>query len=236
VLDEINRANMDAAFGQVFTALDASHPLVSLPFFDAPRRQLSVPGRFRIIGTMNTYDKNFLFRMSYALTRRFAMIPVDVPDNADQEGRDDEVEKLWEDLRTALKVKAERELSIVDLKAKYEKTLMEPLYGVLVTSIRANPVTTPHGLGRGIGFAQVAAALRHAVMSVELGVVSSSDTSAALDWATRGDIVPQLEGLPGTQLAAFAEWWAKEDGIQNMTTSISAVRDLTRGMQLFQTS
>ena len=33
---------------------------------------------------MNSYDKNFLFRMSYALTRRFALVEVDVPSPDDQ--------------------------------------------------------------------------------------------------------------------------------------------------------
>ena len=44
-------------------------PDVLMPFFDAARQRLTIPRRFRIIGTVNSYDKNFLFRMSYALTR-----------------------------------------------------------------------------------------------------------------------------------------------------------------------
>lgn len=38
-----------------------------------------IPKDFRIIGTMNTYDKTSLYEMSYAFMRRFAFIPVGVP-------------------------------------------------------------------------------------------------------------------------------------------------------------
>lgn len=234
VLDEINRANMDAAFGQIFTALDPEHPRISLPFFDPPRRSLTVPSRFRIIGTMNTYDKNFLFRMSYALTRRFALVPIDVPLNSDAVGRADEVTKLWSNLRAALKERCDRSYEIADLKAKYDATLMHPLYEVLTTAIRALPAEEPHGLGRGIGFAQIAAALRHAAMSIELGVVAAADTTGAMDWAVRGAIVPQLEGLPSSQLASFATWWSGNASIRDMKVSLGGIQDLTRGIQLFQ--
>ena len=234
VLDEINRANMDSAFGQIFTALDPEHPTMSLPFFDAPRRRLVVPNRFRIIGTMNTYDKNFLFRMSYALTRRFALVPVDAPANSDEDGRQDEVEKLWMNLQQSLKERCDLTYTVGELQAKYGDAVMRLLYDQLVTAIRAPGSTQPHGLGRGIGFAQIAAALRHAVMSLELGTVPSGDFIGALDWAVRGAILPQLEGLPSSQLGAFAKWWTTDANLQGMKVSLAGLDDLTRGLQLFQ--
>ena len=96
VIDELNRSNFDRAFGQLFTVLSGS-PVV-LPFrrkgqirpvslvpsgVDAPTESdpIRVPAGWRIIATMNVFDKNLLFEMSYALMRRFAFIEVGSPDD-----------------------------------------------------------------------------------------------------------------------------------------------------------
>jgi MoxR-like ATPase len=95
VIDELNRSNFDRAFGQLFTVLSGS-PVV-LPFKRAGQSQplsivpagmeppedtdvIRLPSSWRIIATMNVFDKNLLFEMSYALMRRFAFIEVGTPD------------------------------------------------------------------------------------------------------------------------------------------------------------
>jgi MoxR-like ATPase len=95
VIDELNRSNFDRAFGQLFTVLSGS-PVV-LPFKRAGQSQplsivpsgleappdtdvIRLPASWRIIATMNVFDKNLLFEMSYALMRRFAFIEVGTPD------------------------------------------------------------------------------------------------------------------------------------------------------------
>ncbi len=94
VIDELNRSNFDSAFGQLFTVLSGS-PVV-LPFrrkgqtrpvslvpagATAPEDSdpIRVPAGWRIIATMNIYDKNLVFEMSNALMRRFAFIEVGCP-------------------------------------------------------------------------------------------------------------------------------------------------------------
>ncbi|MGQ0432915.1 MAG: AAA family ATPase [Microthrixaceae bacterium] len=94
VIDELNRSNFDRAFGQLFTVL--SGQAVILPFkrggrvapislvppgVDAPQDTdaIKLPASWRIIATMNVFDKNLLFEMSYALMRRFAFIEVTCP-------------------------------------------------------------------------------------------------------------------------------------------------------------
>ena len=96
VVDEMNRSNFDRAFGQLFTVLSGS--AVVLPFKRLGRAQrisivpagvevpqdtdpIRVPPSWRIIATMNEFDKNLLFDMSYALMRRFAFIEVGTPDD-----------------------------------------------------------------------------------------------------------------------------------------------------------
>jgi energy-coupling factor transporter ATP-binding protein EcfA2 len=95
VIDELNRSNFDRAFGQLFTVL--SGQAVVLPFkrsgqtkplslvpsgVEAPDDTdvIRLPARWRIIATMNVFDKNLLFEMSYALMRRFAFVEVISPD------------------------------------------------------------------------------------------------------------------------------------------------------------
>ncbi len=89
ILDEINRANVDLCFGEVFTALDVSHrdevPILSesilnqfkdsYMFLSKYDGDLKVPYSYRIVATMNSYDKAMLYRLGYALLRRFVPVP-----------------------------------------------------------------------------------------------------------------------------------------------------------------
>ncbi len=105
VIDEINRAEIDKAFGELFTVLSGQR--VDLPYTvganrvrilpadtterwpsrldpdlrPAGRLRLRVHPQWRIIGTMNVYDKSSLFSMSLAFMRRFAFIDIGLPAN-----------------------------------------------------------------------------------------------------------------------------------------------------------
>jgi len=94
VIDELNRSNFDRAFGQLFTVLAGqavvlpfkrkgqTKPISLVPSGEEPPEKtdmIRVPANWRIIATMNVFDKNLLFDMSYALMRRFAFIEVGTP-------------------------------------------------------------------------------------------------------------------------------------------------------------
>ncbi|MEC1526119.1 AAA family ATPase [Neobacillus niacini] len=97
IIDEMNRADIDKAFGSLFSALTGD--AVTLPFTAESGEQVVIhpqtdegssavndfeyviPQDWRLIGTMNTFDKATLYEMSYAFMRRFAFIPVGVPKN-----------------------------------------------------------------------------------------------------------------------------------------------------------
>ena len=96
VIDELNRSNFDRAFGQLFTVLSGSpvvlpfkrrgqpDPLALVPTGVEPppnTEPIRLPRQWRIVATMNVFDKNLLFEMSYALMRRFAFIEVGTPDD-----------------------------------------------------------------------------------------------------------------------------------------------------------
>lgn len=93
VIDEVNRADIDKSFGQLFTLLSGQR--VQLPYsvdgneveivpgteFDGTldTHTFVMPESWRILATMNTYDKTSLYEMSYAFMRRFAFIDVPAP-------------------------------------------------------------------------------------------------------------------------------------------------------------
>ena len=95
IIDEINRADIDKAFGPLFSALTGDS--IKLSFKDSQGKSIEIipeeesgeninshqyiiPENWRIIATMNTFDKTSLYEMSYAFMRRFAFIPVVIPD------------------------------------------------------------------------------------------------------------------------------------------------------------
>ena len=83
LIDEMNRAEIDRAFGPLFTAISGEDEgTYSLDYLEgAPR--ITIPRRFRILCTMNDYDARFVNSMSGALRRRFARVLVLPPDNVD---------------------------------------------------------------------------------------------------------------------------------------------------------
>lgn len=102
VLDEINRAEIDKAVGELFTVLSGQQvdlpyriggsPVRLLPAREDPHPRNWVPDKatgeydyvvhpnWRILATMNVYDKSSLFGLSFAFMRRFAFVDVGIPD------------------------------------------------------------------------------------------------------------------------------------------------------------
>lgn len=98
IIDEINRSDIDKAFGQLFSVLSGDS--VDLPYeiekegveirwVEEPtdlqeiadsESIFPVTPSWRLIATMNTYDKASLYEMSYAFMRRFNFIHIPVPE------------------------------------------------------------------------------------------------------------------------------------------------------------
>lgn len=100
IIDEINRADIDKSFGQLFTILSGENITVELPYIDEYDNKISIKRfdgnvsfydeenatyyigkNWRIIGTMNYDDKDSLFDLSYAFMRRFMFIDINIPNN-----------------------------------------------------------------------------------------------------------------------------------------------------------
>jgi 5-methylcytosine-specific restriction enzyme B len=77
VIDEFTRAPVDAAFGSLLTTLSGGdHAILAVPTAGGALREVPIPPDFRIIGTLNSFDRHFLNQISEALKRRFDFIDV----------------------------------------------------------------------------------------------------------------------------------------------------------------
>jgi energy-coupling factor transporter ATP-binding protein EcfA2 len=97
VIDELNRADIDKAFGPLFTLLASTgadgKETVLLPYRQAGKNveigwaptvsqaktRYAITPAWRLLGTMNVSDKASLFQLSFAFLRRFAVIDVPLP-------------------------------------------------------------------------------------------------------------------------------------------------------------
>jgi MoxR-like ATPase len=83
VIDEFTRAQIDAAFGSLLTTLGGQRaPTLAVPTEDGGEQHVPLPRDFRLIGTLNSFDRHFLNQMSEAMKRRFAFIDILPPGRA----------------------------------------------------------------------------------------------------------------------------------------------------------
>jgi len=193
LIDEINRANMDRAFGEFFTVFGGEPGEWALPeallremevyeqrgkidrwgglLLEEWRRRsasgpLKVPEDFRVIATMNVFDRRYLFTLGYALLRRFAVVEVGNP------GGD------------ALKEVLQERCSEGGVLGE----LLE-LYGDL------------RGAGFELGAALLIDVAKIACELLGRGAEDREAARGAVDAAVKMVVVPQLEGLMPSQLA-----------------------------------
>lgn len=185
IIDELNRADIDRAFGPLFTLLNgdsASSRHSVLPYSDADGKPVSIKWadarrtdadytmtpNWRLIGTLNVADKSSLFQLSFAFLRRFAVIDVPLP------------------------------------PSDMYRTFIEGLFSELAPGSREQVVDAVHGAAFGprqIGPAIVADLgefVEKAIVPTAAGTPAYSDAIEALLVAFRILVVPQYEGAePG---------------------------------------
>ncbi|MCI0387902.1 MAG: CHAT domain-containing protein [Acidobacteria bacterium] len=136
VIDEINRAEIDKAFGELFTVLSGqradlhytveANKVSVLPYAGVkaedwiPNHGSGLSGydyvvhpNWRILGTMNVYDKSYLFAMSFAFMRRFAFVDIEMPDQKTYENLINE----WAEARQM------KDEQVVEMREHFQKLL-----------------------------------------------------------------------------------------------------------------
>jgi MoxR-like ATPase len=204
VIDEINRSDIDKAFGQLFSVL--SKDSVDLPYERTNQVEItSIPAdatdddlrtvadnpdvfpvtpAWRLLATMNTYDKASLYEMSYAFMRRFNFVHVGIP----------ELELADGTIRTSL-LDPEGDDNYAEAWLADEETLKPTIEAVYedVAVIWKVVNDYPRSIGPSI--------VRDILDFVDAyDVTERRQRSEALTAAIVGMIYPQLEGMrPETQ-------------------------------------
>lgn len=83
VIDEFNRAPIDLALGEALTALGGNDVLRVMT--EDGSMELPIPKDFRVIGTLNSFDRNYLNQISEALKRRFSFVEILPPGRSSRE-------------------------------------------------------------------------------------------------------------------------------------------------------
>lgn len=179
IVDELNRADVDKAFGDLFTALESGQLRVPRSGTDASIL-IPLPRDFRMIATLNSRDRHFLFTLSDALKRRFAFLEIEPP----------------EDPTAEQAIVLDRTLAALDASGLHPpsarlKAALEVLYPVYQLFRAFQP----------LGTAPLLAALRYVGA---VGVVDQRAMSEALQDAVLAEILPQLEGLRRLPLQVLA--------------------------------
>jgi MoxR-like ATPase len=203
VIDEINRSDIDKAFGQLFSVLSGDS--VDLPYsrdetieirsvddpddneinkIESNRDIFPVTDSWRLIATMNTLDKTSLYEMSYAFMRRFNFIHVDVPDLSNDDGLDTSFLEPREKLSAVW----------VDEEEINEETLNKEIDGELVyerLSVLWYQVNKTRVIGPSI------------VLDILKYLEARHPGQDALNDAVSSLVFPQMEGLTKDDLEQF---------------------------------
>lgn len=210
LIDEFNRADIDKAIGSLYTLLsscDANHveqTPIDLWFEDADnRRRLWVPARYRIVGTMNDLDTNYVSPMSQGLRRRFQFVTVPVPTDG---GTLDQ--PISEELNAAHAGAAAwlsttyghvlPEDSLTDARDRGSAEL--PRLQRVMDGLRRPSSDGANGVsGWPAGTAQVVDILRVLLLSA----TRATDGEDPFDMAVADRLVPQMNAISREQFVAF---------------------------------
>lgn len=190
IVDEFNRAEIDRAVGGLYTVLGGgSAESLKLWYEQDPKKaEVWMPGRFRIIGTLNSVDTSYVYGFSQGLTRRFKYVYVGVPSAA----------QVSEEIGRAI-LQALEWLAATYPDASKEEETKARVEGVaehliaIVKLVRYDAEGVP---GWPVGTAQVVDVLRDLALQAR----TTDDLVPALDLAVADLIVPQMMDLTATQL------------------------------------
>lgn len=208
ILDEFNRADIDKAIGPLYTALsEAGKPArVPLWFGDVPeRREVWLPARFRIIGTMNSVDTSYVFTLSQGLTRRFGFVHVGVP----------EPEQVDDELLAASRQAAvwhERTYGGDDPETFAADAQVQAVTATLGTLIKAIRYDQADGEipGWPVGTAQLVDVLRQVAVR-RSSLPPAHPLLDALDRGVADRVVPQMTALSRDQIDAAQARLGEQD-------------------------
>jgi MoxR-like ATPase len=231
IVDEFNRAEIDKAFGPLFTTLGGGERRLPLWFGDAPERQeVWLPNRFRLIGTLNSVDTAYVFSFSQGLTRRFTFVYVGVPqlEQVEDELKQATIQAVsWYEITYGGKADdAQDEIDacvqnfVADERVKKAMATLQ----TLIEFVRYGDVASNRP-GWPVGTAQIVDVLRDLALRRSSASNEEDALIAAVDVAIADRVVPQMTNLLRAQIDAL-ETRLKEDDLAALTRTSRSVRQL----------
>lgn len=193
VIDEFNRADIDKAFGPLFTAFESKELQIPTLIEQKHHMKIKIPDDYRIIGTLNSADKHYLNHLSDALKRRFSIIEINVPNYEQKESElyiiakksNSELREVIEPLEISLSEKI--------LKCDSEvREILEKMHFLMSYLRFIKPV----------GSALLISMFNNMRVSKKMG----KDWEMGLDESFVQFIIPQLENLPSRTLITVQQF------------------------------
>ena len=204
IIDEFNRADIDKAFGELFTAIE--YRMLKVPTIKENQywEEIHIPRDYRIIATLNTFDKHYLFEMSDALKRRFEFIEIRPPTNSQKEKY-----VVAKKVRDELKHLHPRVTEYISLDEEHKKIDRERSKEIMEVLDALHNFMRFIRYARPLGTAQLISTLKYIVIAKLTGV---SEWKNTLDEAIVSNILPQLEGIPIYSLESIQKFANGEIG------------------------
>ena len=199
VIDEFNRAEIDKAFGPLFTSLESKEPKTLLipDEKEAKLKKQEIPKDYRIIGTLNTSDKHYLFKLSDALKRRFTYVELKSPPRKYAE------QEIYYALLNAMKELPFTVSSLIQLDNNTKKLADNQSNLELISAVRsAYEILSFVRMTKDMG----TAILKSIYQTMLIGTQIKGYSDSVLDMALTGNIIPQLEKVTVTNLEVLKNY------------------------------
>lgn len=202
IIDEFNRADIDKAFGQLFTALRTRSLKIPTDKQGISYKHLKIPEDYRIIGTLNTADKHFLFQLSDALKSRFAYIEIDIPSRNEFEkeiyyAMKNAIEELGDNNYESL-IAFDHDNKRIDKENSNEQFYTRVIQAYLFLDL----VRIFKKLGTAI--------LKLVYQNLLVGTKITGDSKLALDNSLNSTLIPQLENLSRSALGSIQALYSND--------------------------
>lgn len=200
LIDEFNRADIDKAIGALYTVLSSCDPthLVRTPlelWFEPLEnaQRIWIPASFRIVGTMNDLDTNYVSPMSQGLRRRFQFITVGVPDRpADGTVVSDEMQSAY----------AAAEAWVARI---YDSSATSPASISTLLTVQRVFTSLRYPDGDGVDGWPVGTAQAVDVFRSYLLAATELDSLEAMDLAVADRVIAQMNAITKPQFDSFAQ-------------------------------
>jgi 5-methylcytosine-specific restriction enzyme B len=223
IIDEFSRAEIDKAIGPLYTVLGGGGEDAPLPLWfgtTEATKAVYLPRRFRIIGTMNSVDTNYVYTFSQGLSRRFQFVYVGVP----------QLSQVADELREARTSAAEWYAETYgDASFTVDGFINDPRIApattLLATFLEAVRYDDAAGSRPGwpIGTAQMVDVYRQLALRLPFAGSVIESLMSAIDLALADRVVPQASNLISAQLDR-AETWLEGQMLPRTLAALQHVR------------